>query len=200
MALMIDGPNSTIHVPQADLTYDPGGMVYKLDVDAFRLELKGWEDSPEGMAWTKTHNHNTEQTFAGTTFARQVIILQPWQIQFENTGSAYTVVFEGANNNLLDGNVLLPTPLVSYVSTNSAGLIVREGDTSGLTPQEAADLAEILKLMKAGRLYPDGKLQILDTDNTTVILEADAWEDVAGTTPHSGGAIRKSDTLTDPTP
>lgn len=193
MPLTVDGPSGIIDVPQADLTYDALNDVYVLDSDTFRLELRDWEDSAEGMAWTKTHDHETESTLAGTTFARKVIIRTPWQVRFENTGSAYTVRIEGSNNNLLDPSVLIPTPLVSYVSTNSAGLIVRESGVSGLTAEESAALSLVLSLMQAGRNTPDG-LVVLTLPNGDKYTTS-AWQDTAGTTPHTGGVIRRTDPL-----
>lgn len=201
MALTIDGPTAIIDVPQADLTYDVATDAYVLDTDAFRLELRDWEDGPDGIVWTKTHDHNTESTLAGTTFARQVIIRAPWRVRFENTGSAYTVRIEGSNNNLLDGDVLIPTPLVSYVATNSAGLIVREGTTSGLTPTESANLALILALMRSGRtLTTDGSGDVVITIGPADgggSYTTSGWEDEAGTTPQTGGIVRRTDPLPD---
>ena len=43
-----------------------------------------------------------------------------------------------------------------------------------------------------------GKQQIYDDDNTTVLLEADAFEDTAGTTPYTGNAINRRDKLSPP--
>lgn len=193
MALTIDGPSAIIDVPQADLTYDAVDDVYVLDSDAFRFELKDWEDSAEGMAWTKTHDHETETTLAGTTFARKVIMRTPWQVRFENTGSAYTVRIEGSNNNIIDPAVLIPTPLVSYVSTNSAGLIVRESGVSGLTAEESAALQLVLGLMQAGRNTPDG-LVVLTLPNGDKYTTT-GWSDTAGTTAHTGATIRRIDPL-----
>lgn len=175
MAVSIDWEAATIDVPQSDLTYVPADDVYVLDSDAFRLELKELEaDLGEGITWTKTHDHVTEVDLAGTTYARFVIVLPPYSVRFENTGSAYTVRVEGSNNNIIDPSILTPTPLVSYVSTNSAGLIVRVQPVSGLLPDEAADLA-------AARKWATNRQEIVDISGVTYL---DTYDDDGTTLLH----------------
>ena len=48
MAISIDKLTKVISVPQSDLTF-VSGTLYEMDLDWFRLELKDWEDSPEGI-------------------------------------------------------------------------------------------------------------------------------------------------------
>jgi hypothetical protein len=93
-------------------------VIYELQLDAFRLTLKDLEDDLEGMPWTKTHNHNTEVTLGGLTFARVIEILPPYSVTFED--DQYAVNLVGANSNVGD---VVNVNQVSVRSENSAGLI-----------------------------------------------------------------------------
>jgi hypothetical protein len=133
MALSVNPSTLVITIPQADLTW-VSGTIYSLDTDAFRLELKAWEYSAEGIVQLVTHTHNTEVTVAGTTFARTIEILPPYSITFED--GQYTVILEGSNNNIFDvANSILNQNQVQIIPTNSAGLIVVTSG-SGLSTEE----------------------------------------------------------------
>jgi len=134
VALSIDPATNVIYIPKADLTLI-SGTLYELDVDAFRLELKNYEDSADGMVLTKTHNHNTEQTLAGLTYARTIEILSPYTVEFED--GQYEVSCTGANHNLSDVKV---ANQVSLIINNSAGLIVKG---TGLTSSQDTALTDI---------------------------------------------------------
>ncbi len=104
-----------------------------MDVNVFRNALKDLEDDPEGMVIPDTHRHSTESTLSGVTYARQVEILPPYTVEFEN--GMYQVECVGANHNILDRKVVNS---VSLVIGNSAGLIsVNTGGGSGAS---AADV------------------------------------------------------------
>jgi len=134
VAISVDPATFVITVPQSDLTFI-SGTLYELDVDWFRLALKDWEDDPDGMPFTKTHNHNTELTISGVTFARTIEILDPYTVEFED--GQYEVRCVGANHNLADVKV---ANQVSLIIGNSAGLIsVTSG--SGVTQQDKVDIA-----------------------------------------------------------
>ncbi len=139
MALTVDPLTYVILILQADLTLI-SGTIYSLDTDAFRLELKAWEDDEEGIVQTKTHNHNTEVVIAGVTYARAVDMLSPYSIEFED--GQYTVILEGSNNNIFDvENGILVQNQVQVISTNSAGLITVVSG-SGVTEQDKLDIAD----------------------------------------------------------
>jgi hypothetical protein len=121
MAISIDWGAKVINVPQGDLT-PLGGSLYELDVDAFRLTLKDLEDDEAGIVFEDTHRHNTEATLSGTTFARQVELINGYTVTFQN--GSYRVRLSGANNNITD---VANLNSVSLLSTNSAGLIVGAG-------------------------------------------------------------------------
>ena len=126
MAVSINWATQVISVPQADLTFI-SGTLYELDTDWFRLQLKDLEDSSDGMAFLRTHKHNTEVTILGTTFARVIEIINGYSITFEDL--PYTVKLVGSNNNFfdVDGGILNRNQ-VQVVSTNSAGLIASVAD------------------------------------------------------------------------
>lgn len=127
MAITIDWPTGVISVPQADITF-VSGTLYELDTDWFRLQLRSLEASEEGMPWATTHSHNTEVTVAGTTFARQIEIVNGYSVQF-TPDSQWTVRLVGSNNNIFDvENGILVQNQVQVIPSNSAGLI--NGDIS----------------------------------------------------------------------
>lgn len=135
--LSVDLITHIISVPKADLTLI-SGTLYEHDTNAFRLELKSWEDSEEGITQPKTHNHNTAVTVAGTTYARAIVMLPPYSVCYEN--GQYTVILKGSNNNIFDvANGCLVQNEVQIIPTNSAGLIqVTSG--SGVTAQDKTDI------------------------------------------------------------
>ena len=191
MAVSIDWGNTfVISILQSDLAF-VSGTLYDFDTDAFRLELKNQEDDEAGMPWTDTHIHNTEVTVFGVTYARFVEVIAPYSLTFENTGSAYSIRAIGSNNNCfdVDSGILNPTPLVSYIPTNAAGLIVVE------TADAAAIDAKLTTILTAQNLTNEqmeaehitsralGKV-ILRNTTTLERWEADAWEDAAKTVPY----------------
>lgn len=126
MAISVNHLTLVIYVPQADLT-PLGGGLYFLDVNQFRLWLKDWEDSVDGMNMPDTHRHNTEVTLGGVTLARTVEIINGYTVEFED--GQYAINLGGANNNLADVTVVNQ---VSIRSNNSAGL------TSQADPEDIA--------------------------------------------------------------
>lgn len=120
MALSVDPLTYVITVPKADLTLIQSvpTEIRELNLNTFRLNLKGWEDEIEGIVQTKTHTHNTEVSLGGLTYARVIEILAPYSITFED--GAYAVNLTGANSNVGDK---VNVNQVSVRSANSAGLI-----------------------------------------------------------------------------
>ncbi len=136
MATTIDWATYVINVPQSDLTF-LSGVRFELDVDVFRLGLKDIEDSPDGMGQLKTHNHQAESVLAGVTYARQVEILAPYTVEFED--GQYEVNCVGANHNISDRKFPNQT---SLIINNAAGLIVVVSG-SGLDAGQDTKLTEI---------------------------------------------------------
>ena len=121
MAIQVNWVTYEIYVPKADTTLLSSSPyeVRQLDTDAFRKELRDLEDNVEGRwNYLPTHDHNTEVTIGGVTFARQVIIKPPYTVTFENGN--WGVILVGSNNNIFDRN---NKNNVSVYPTNSAGLI-----------------------------------------------------------------------------
>jgi hypothetical protein len=139
MPISVNPQTFVITVPKTELDLD-SGTLYTLDTNKFRLALKDWEDNEGGIIFPKTHDHNTEVTVAGTTFARTVEILPPYSITFED--GQYTVILEGSNNNIFDvAEGILNQNQVQVIPTNSAGLIVSiQG--SGVSAQDKLDIAD----------------------------------------------------------
>lgn len=119
MAISVDPFTDIIYIPKADLTLvQASPEVRQLDLNAFHLWLRDWEDSSEGIPRPKTHNHSTEVELSGLNYARIVEILSPYTVEFED--GQYTVNCTGANHNISDKKV---ANQVSLIVNNAAGLI-----------------------------------------------------------------------------
>lgn len=118
--ISIDWPRGVIFIPKDELTLvqTTPTEIRNMDLNWFRLQLKDLEDSPEGMTWLKTHNHNTEVSLGGLTYARVIELLEPYTVTFED--GQYAVNLIGANSNVGDR---VNVNNVSVRSANSAGLI-----------------------------------------------------------------------------
>jgi hypothetical protein len=135
MSITIDWGTSTIHVPKSYMTLVQSvpSEIYQLDLNQFRLTLKSLEDTDDGMAFLRTHKHNTEVEVSGVTLARVVEIINGYTITFED--DQYRVNAVGANSNIGD---VVNVNQVSISTANSAGLITVSGGTS-LTAQDVWD-------------------------------------------------------------
>ena len=131
MAISINQSTRLISIPQADLTLVSGAL-YTLDSNQFRNDVMSILDDATHIWLPDAFQHNTEVTVAGTTYARTIEFINSFSIQFEDTGSAYTVRIEGSNNNIFDAEngILIPTDKVTVIPTNSAGLVVIETGAS----------------------------------------------------------------------
>jgi hypothetical protein len=120
VAITIEWGTRIINVPKADLTLIQASPteIRELDLDAFRLTLKGLEDDEEGMPHPDTHRHVTETTLGGVTYARVIEIINDYTVTFED--GQYAVNLVGANSNVGD---VVNVNQVSVRSANSAGLI-----------------------------------------------------------------------------
>lgn len=190
MPVSITWGTKVIFVPKADLT-PLGGNLYELDVNAFRLELKDLEDSPEGMSHPDTHRHNTEVTLAGVTYARSVEIINGYTVEFEDDGTPaghYVVSCVGANHNLADVKVPNGT---SLIIGNSAGLIVRESGTSGLTAEESVKLDDLhaRHMHKYILDHRTGEEYVYEEDGSTVRETFDVYEDPELTIKYRGSGL-----------
>lgn len=119
-SVSINWGTSVIFVPKTFLTLIQSSPteIYELNLNYFRLTLKELEDNPMGITYLKTHNHNTEVSLGGLTYARVIEILPPYTITFED--GQYAVNLVGANSNVGDR---VNVNQVSVRSSNSAGLI-----------------------------------------------------------------------------
>lgn len=135
MALSIDPATFIISVPKADMALVQSSPfeVRELDLNAFRLELKAYEAEVYGIYLLKTHDHNTEVTLGGLTFARVIEILDPYTITFEDGNYAVNLV--NANSNVSDKTNLNQ---VQIRSANSAGLVAA---TSTVTSEDVESIA-----------------------------------------------------------
>ena len=119
MAISITWATGIIFVPKADMVLIQSNPmeIRQLNIDAFRLVLKDLEDDADGMAFLRTHKHNTEVTVGGITLARVVEVINGYTVTFED--GMYAVNLVGANSNVAD---VVNVNQVSVRSSNSAGL------------------------------------------------------------------------------
>jgi hypothetical protein len=159
-----------ITIPQSDLTL-VSGVLYELDVDEFRLDLKDIEDGEEGIAFPDTHRHNTQVTLSGVTYARTFEVINGYTVEFEDTGSPYTVRCIGANHNLADVFVAGTTE-VSLIIGNSAGLITVSSG-SGLSTAQDEALTLIKNLIEADEVHTATQVKKLLKGTATELLVKD---------------------------
>jgi hypothetical protein len=74
--------------------------IRQLNLDTFRLDLRNLEDSDDGMAFERTHKHNTSVTVGGVTLARVIEMINGYSVTFED--GQYAVNLVGANSNVGD--------------------------------------------------------------------------------------------------
>lgn len=130
--MTIDWGTGIIYVDRdTDTFFSPlGGGLYEMDTNAFRLALKGLEDSADGMTFPDTHRHVTETTLGTATYARVIELVNGYTITFLPDGP-WTALLTGSNNNIAD---VKNVNSVSLVTSNSAGLVVAPVDPSGIGP------------------------------------------------------------------
>ena len=178
MIVTINWPTGVITIPQNQLTFISGSN-YALDVDAFRLALKDLEDSEEGAVWPDTHRHATASELSGVVYARQVEILSPYTITFEDVGVPYTVNCVGANHKIAD---VKNVNQVSLIVGNSAGLIaVNTAGTEVDVDAIAAAvwnklLADHQAVGSAGKALSAASLGVTAQDMADIALEVWSYE------------------------
>ena len=143
MALTLNPATKVFTIAQADLTF-VSGTLYNFDTNQFRKDAFDLLASESYIWMADAYDHNQEYTVLGVTYFRKVEWINGFSIQFEDTGSAYSVNYLGSNNNLFDieNGILIPTPLVTTIGTNSAGnQTILSG--SGLDAAQDAKLTSI---------------------------------------------------------
>lgn len=161
MAYLVDWVAKVITIPAGDLTL-VAGTHYSLAMSDFHEEVRRLEwEFDDGLWAPQILDHtNTRFDFAGVTYAPFDEIVNGYTIQFGAGPTRVDLV--GSNNNIID--TLIPTG-VSVVPNNSAGLVIAETGTSGLTAEESAQLEAIAK-------YSTNKVEI-SVDRTTVTIYDD---------------------------
>ena len=156
MAISVDQTTYVISVPKSDLTLiQASPEVRELSLNWLRLALRDWEDDEDSIYMPKTHNHNTEVTLAGLTYARIIEILSPYTVEFED--GQYTVNCVGANHNLSDVKV---ANQVSLIVNNAAGLITNTAiEYSSFNGGVTIDVDNASGKASSGTLFPIGTPQ-----------------------------------------
>lgn len=139
MAITLDPATKIYSIPQADLTLVTGTL-YSADTDALRIEMMSLLASEPYIWMPDSYNHNTEVVVAGVTYARTLTTLNGYSYTF-TPDSQWSVRLEGSNNDFWDIEAgFLNQNQVQVIPTNSAGLIINEGQS--LTPGDLDDIAD----------------------------------------------------------
>lgn len=179
MAITIDETTQVITVEQSDLTF-VSGAVYDFETNDFRLTVGALLDDERYIWMPAAFTHFPEVTIVGVVQARSALLVNGYSLTFENL--AYSARFQGSNNNFfdVDNGILNPSPLVTVISGNSAGLqIVSVG--SGLDPGEQAELKDIHQAHFNRRKLDKGALTetLYEDDKSTPKVVFDTNADVA---------------------
>ncbi len=134
-------------------------VIYDLDLDQFRLDLRALEATEEGSPFPDTHSHNTSVTLGGIDYARLVEIINGYTVTFED--GQYAVNLIGANSNVGD---VVNVNQVSIRPQNSAGNI-----------SQAAILEKITELWQERGLDPENPTtySLTSTSNGALTLTHD---------------------------
>ena len=130
MAMTLDPATKVFTINQADLTLVTGTL-YSADTNALRKEMMSLLASENYIWMEDSFFHNTEVTISGVVYARTLGTLNGYSYTF-SPDSQWSVRLEGSNNDFWDieaGN--LNQNQVQVIPTNSAGLIVNQGQSIG---------------------------------------------------------------------
>lgn len=153
MAITIEWETKIISIPKADLELIQSvpTEIRELNIDTFRLVLRGLEDSEVAIPFLRTHDHFFPVDVGGVTLARVVRIVNDYTVTFED--GQYAVNIVGGNSNIGDN---VNVNQVSVRSANSAGLISNEAiEFSSFNEGVTVDVMSGF----AGTTFPVGTLQ-----------------------------------------
>ena len=108
--ISIDWASRVIFVPKIYLVPTSNPVIFNMDTDKFRLDLKDFEDGEDGISYPDTHRHNTEVPLGGVIYARVIEIINNYTVEFED--GQYAVNLFGSNNNIGDVVVGIAFPTV----------------------------------------------------------------------------------------
>lgn len=134
MTVSIDWDTGVISINKVDMTLI-ATATYELDLDALRDTLRELEGTAEGILYPYTHDHVQPATVGNVTFARRVLFVNGYTVEFED--DQYGVNVFGANTNLAE---VLVRNQVSVNTSNSSGLVY-----PGFASEDRADLTIIKK-------------------------------------------------------
>lgn len=109
----------------------------------------------------------------------------------------YRLYVDGVDLGTVESTITVGVGASSSLSGSATlGDITASGGVVGELPS-GYELSLILKILRNRQeLNPStGKFTLYDDDGTTVLLESNAWADVGGTQPYSGGTLARIDAL-----
>lgn len=189
MPISVNPVTKVIDVPQSYLTVVTPGVLFELDTDQFRRDLRAWEATEAGRTEDRTHDHNPEYTVAGVTYARKVELINGYRWRLEDTGAHYTCRLAGSNNNLFDvaNGVFIPHGNVTLIPGNSAGLQTVNTASPDFAAM-AAQVASLLELAQADEIHTAASIVKKRRGTEDVLLQKDV----------SGSSLVGTLSVTDP--
>lgn len=164
-------------------------------IDAIRAE----EYSVRGIVFNKIADAvGKDNLSGGVQVGITVSLLENWQL--EPFPGNYTLTIGGGN--LVQSTSGDPVAFVIggpqvEITQSAASTIVEVNSGSGLNPDQDNRLLLIERILR-NKLVTNpatGKLELYDDSGTSIILDADIFEDKDGNTPYSGSGIERRERL-----
>lgn len=133
-------------------------------------------------------------------------MINDWRLKFPDEAGPTVAIRQVTGGNFLAVNQFQNVPIdastfVSVIIAQDTTAVALETGVSGLTASESAQLAEIVILQKImkNKFITDpttGTLTIFDDDGSTVLLQANIFEDAAASQAYRGRGVERRERLT----
>lgn len=161
-------------------------------------KFRDFEDELDLLAFPITITGSGKDDLGGGLFTVTNVFLQDgWRIAFEARAGPVTIQTTVTDGNLL-GFLAGGAPNFPIAPTAFTAVTIAQATTGALLDQGVLDLALMKKLLM-NRLHTDpvtGAITIFDDDDTTVLLTALIFEDVAATQAYRGRGVERRNRLT----
>lgn len=146
-----------------------------------------------------------ESLGGGKQVGLTLTLINDWRLHFGDYAGPDIIVKTVSGGNLLAQNQyqnvpVAPSTFTTVVIAQDTSASTVEVPTSGLTASESAQLAEIIVLKKLMRnkMITDpntGVITVFDDDGTSVLLQANIYEDAAAATAYRGRGMERRERL-----
>lgn len=142
----------------------------------------------------------------GRTVGITLTMINDWRVKFPDEAGPTVEIRQITGGNFLAVNQFQNVPIdastfVSVIIAQDTSASSISVPSSGLTPTESAQLSEIVILQKImkNKFITDpttGTLTVFDDDGTTVLLQANIYEDAAASQAYRGRGVERRERLT----